>query len=291
MQLPPWLGSPDGTIDRTHFDIFDARSLFNLATTGYIPVVFSLVCITRYGHATWYIIMLSLCSVGLSTATLGYLLYVLAPFFQPVNDNDWQQIVDGWTTSCGTDNEQTGQLMQLWCGPNFQWEWAATSIIHGYEWNKWHWLLWTNCILWIFFCVIKQTQHPEASPRFLQLLFRCFIDWISSWMRTSIIWSARTNFYAYSPTGPVGRRTFWRSNMWGERFPISVLLHWAGSFLFVATWSISFAYQFYFFSFYWRMQEISNEWSFGQIIAVSVWLPSIVEYIYLLISKLNLSVL
>ena len=46
-------------------------------------------------------------------------------------------------------------------------------------------------------------------------------------------------------------------------------------------WSLCVAGQFYLFSAYLEHSVISYEWSFGQIIAVTIWLPSLVEYIYI----------
>lgn len=53
-------------------DIMDGGLIFAIATSGLFPIVFSLVCIARYGSQTWYITILSTCAILLSTITLGY---------------------------------------------------------------------------------------------------------------------------------------------------------------------------------------------------------------------------
>ena len=46
-------------------------------------------------------------------------------------------------------------------------------------------------------------------------------------------------------------------------------------------WGLCFAYHFYLYSLFTRSKLVSGQWSFAQIIAVTVWIPSIVELLYL----------
>lgn len=46
-------------------------------------------------------------------------------------------------------------------------------------------------------------------------------------------------------------------------------------------WLASFACQFYLYSLFYRSNIVSTTWTFGQIIAVSVWANSIVDFVYL----------
>lgn len=55
--------------------------------------------------------------------------------------------------------------------------------------------------------------------------------------------------------------------------------------LYIIPWSACCAYQFYLFSIFISNSLISKTWTFGQIIAVTVWVPSVVEYGYILLSK------
>ena len=45
---------------------------------------------------------------------------------------------------------------------------------------------------------------------------------------------------------------------------------------------MAFGYQFYAYSLYFHHSQIDPTWSFGQIVAIMVWIPAIAEYIYLL---------
>ena len=46
-------------------------------------------------------------------------------------------------------------------------------------------------------------------------------------------------------------------------------------------WALCFTYHFYLYSLFAKSKLVSSEWSFGQIIAVTVWIPSIVELLYI----------
>jgi len=59
------------------------------------------------------------------------------------------------------------------------------------------------------------------------------------------------------------------------------LLSRVGYVLFIFMWALCFAYHFYLYSLFTRFAMVSRVWSFGQIIAVSAWVPTIVEYCYM----------
>ena len=46
-------------------------------------------------------------------------------------------------------------------------------------------------------------------------------------------------------------------------------------------WALYFVYHFYLYSIFTKSIVVSPSWTFGQIIAVTVWAPFIVEYLYL----------
>ena len=56
---------------------------------------------------------------------------------------------------------------------------------------------------------------------------------------------------------------------------------------FAITWILSFTYHFWLYNFLNKNSLVSQTWTFGQIIAVVVWAPSIVEFLYVEISKLR----
>ena len=55
--------------------------------------------------------------------------------------------------------------------------------------------------------------------------------------------------------------------------------------LFVLTWSLSFGYQFYLYNIVFSNAEIDTTWSFGQIVAITIWAPCLVEYLNLELSE------
>ncbi len=60
---------------------------------------------------------------------------------------------------------------------------------------------------------------------------------------------------------------------------------WTTAITLLVTWSSSFGLQIYTCSLYVSHLLIPTGWSFGQVIAVTVWLPSIIEFAYIEYSK------
>lgn len=56
--------------------------------------------------------------------------------------------------------------------------------------------------------------------------------------------------------------------------------------LFILIWTPCFGYHIYLYSIFFRNKLVSRVWTFGQIIAVTVWAPAIVECFYIEYSKL-----
>ncbi len=249
-----------------------------------------MVCIVRYGHGTWYTIILALSSVGLSTATISYLLFIWTQYINGVNwlqnsNDDGEPFGDTSVLSCGVSGNQ---LLQSWCGtksPPFIFI-NNYDKTRGYEWNGYHWLIWANCVLWAGYCVVKQAKKPSAMPRFLRLPFIWLVARFAI-QSTNQKGSGMRKTSPFRLSHGLARSLNHRKAKrgWRSGFLIDEILHWVELLLFTSTWSICFVFHFYFFSFFASSREISNEWTFGQIIAVAVWLPSLVEYIYLLISK------
>ena len=116
--------------------------------------------------------------------------------------------------------------------------------------NWWTWLVWANCIIWMFFCLGK----------------KCY--------ETKRLSSIRERVRAYS-----------RKSSWINFIAKEGKAHRTWILISFVPWSLCFASQFYLFSEYFKHRVISYDWSFGQIIAIFVWVPSIVEYIYIEFSK------
>ena len=76
-------------------DFLDTSVLVLLALSTIIPITVSLACVTRYGHQSWFILILSLVAFTLSTATLSnYYLYARKygeprDFYSPIGNENY----------------------------------------------------------------------------------------------------------------------------------------------------------------------------------------------------------
>ena len=55
---------------------------------------------------------------------------------------------------------------------------------------------------------------------------------------------------------------------------------------FAITLSFGFGFQFFLYAGAFQQTEVSNTWNFGQIVAITVWAPCLMEFLNLEISKL-----
>ena len=104
------------------------------------------------------------------------------------------------------------------------------------------WVVWTYCVLWLLLCLF-QKLHQRGLRKSWPNRFQTFLGY----------------FDAAAPN-----RTY---TIWTR---VSTLI-----------WALCFAVQFYLFSIYIQASVIPSNWSFGQIIAITIWIPSIFEYIYI----------
>ena len=209
------------------------------------------MCILWHGHLTWYIIGLSLSSIALSTSTLAYFyvsrtINVVEPFGRYEIESYWST---NFYTECG--GYSTEQL-QIWCGPDTSFQ-KFSSLGPNVVLSGWNWVLWVNCCMWTLYCVIKHTVKTNKLERVKRLFRRISVWWHKSQRRSYF-------------TKGTGASWIWFS-------------------LFFSTWSISLGYQLYLYSLYFINDEVANNWSFGQVIGVLIWLPCVVEYAYLAISE------
>ena len=128
---------------------------------------------------------------------------------------------------------------------------GRNQVDYGTIHNPWVWIAWLNSTIWLLICIFKKA----ATFKRLRL--------------------HRERFIAVFKNYP-GIRTLQKSRA----------VYRVGTFIFIVTWSLCFAGQYYLFSIYFRAHVISPTWSFGQIIAITVWVPSIVEFLYIEYSKL-----
>ena len=232
-------------------DAFDTSILMVLATSGLIPVNLILACIMRYGRHTWYLLILSLITTILATATLIVSYYYTYVYGEPYGDyeNDLSNPFDisnayGGGVSCTLPSTVSVEEMIFpLCGNS---KLANNLLPTGLLENGWMWLVWANCIIWLFlglgikcYSLKVFARRRENSMRFVMRV--SFIKHLIKRGRSSTTWII-----------------------------VSVI-----------PWFLCFAGQFYLFSAFFEHSVISYEWSFGQIIAVTVWLPCLVEYVYI----------
>lgn len=109
------------------------------------------------------------------------------------------------------------------------------------------WLIYTYCIAWALWCllmqVFKSSREESVSTRVLAGLKILCLGRLES--------GAKNKLAAYG-------------------YAISLVV-----------WGLCFVYHFYLYSLFTRSNLVSGQWSFGQIIAVTVWIPSIVELLYI----------
>ena len=72
VQIAALVVTSQGSLDATSLvQVQLSYNLFqSIAAGGYLPVTFNLVCLRQHGKRSWYIFLLSLCTFGLSAATL-----------------------------------------------------------------------------------------------------------------------------------------------------------------------------------------------------------------------------
>lgn len=242
----------------TYQDFFDTTVLIVIASSGLIPVSLILACITRYGRQSWYLLMLSWVAITLASTTLISSYYWTHHDAKDQGDYD-NNLAYSWKTynaydsdnSCDLRDHTLGDIVIPLCGNS---NLVDNELSSGIIANWWTWLVWANCIIWMFFCLGKKCYE---SDRFF---------------------SFRERAKAFSR----------------ERFLVRFIAkegkaHRTWILFSIIPWSLCFTSQFYLFSAYFQHRVISYEWTFGQIIAVFVWVPPLVEYIYIEISKFPMS--
>ena len=216
-------------------DSLDRTSFSLLSMNGLVPIICTLVCISRYGRQSWYMISLSLVMFLLSTTTLSmaYSREVGAVWdFYAMQEPNWFYETD----ACGNmDNDLTPAL----CGfSTYEHNFIKISQFD----TVCVWAIWLNCLAWGAYCIAKKVYEAKS-----------------------------TN---------VKRKQFHNHFNLSNRFA-----SWATGILLLATWTLCCGSQFYTFALYLGHSLIPTGWSFGQVIAVTIWLPSIVEFAYIEYSK------
>ena len=137
-------------------------------------------------------------------------------------------------------------LFASWCGSNVPF---PTKIDYSTIKSGWNWALWTNCAAWLLYCILERSlgQNSVSNARAARLLQKT-VRWVSVWMRPlfETIWLTRLQYL-----------------------------------LFAASWSTALGYQIFLYSIPFTHAQVATMWTFGQVVAITVWTPCIAEYLYL----------
>ena len=245
-----WLTSNAATTDK---DSIDTNVLLLLATSASVPICVVLACITRYGRHSWYVIILSTITVLLATATMGS---AAATFMiaNNVNGSPWEPNVNAafiTTPSCNihTSLSSTQGFLPPLCGHS---KLGSNFFPLGDTYsNHWIWAVWANCIFWLLYCI---TEKLLGLKRYIPFRART----AARFRRSKVLVFLRGAY---------------------RKYPLWALVY-------VVPWSLCFAAQIILFAVFVEHYFIPYDWTLGQIIAVVVWVPSVIEYIYIAFSKL-----
>ena len=109
--------------------------------------------------------------------------------------------------------------------------------------KPWIWAIWLICVIWTISCLVRKAIEGSR--------------------RVSLLKCLKDSSYITGHLNSIGKSPAW---------PLLSML----------TWIICFGFQANLFSVYFRHTVILQDWSFGQIIALAVWIPAVFEYLYIL---------
>ena len=243
--------------------VVDYGLFFTLATSGYGPVILNLLCVSRYGRSSWYFIMLATCCFLLSTTTLSFSQW----YWGSVHNNIAKSfILDGGLANVSIEDSQSDigdniEYASFTCGGNSattilqKWCDTPTPVATGTQvsiiLSGWNWVLWSICLLWLSHCFFAK-------------------------------WHDRPIVTLTSPA-PQGRVSRCVRYIRSRRFPPTPkpfkYIWW---FSFAISWPLLLGYQLYLYSLFFTSSQINTEWSFGQIVAITVWAPCLADFILVL---------
>ena len=142
-------------------------------------------------------------------------------------------------------------MAQLVCGS------SGSNIIKPVHRSDIHlplvWAVYASCIVWGLLCLGKHILDRPSQGMHPMRLLRAYLSRIQS-----VTLSGRSG----------------------------LVLSGLSYSLFASLWILCFAYHIYLYNFFTRFSLVSPSWALGQIIAVTVWIPSITEFVYIEIGKL-----
>ena len=126
----------------------------------------------------------------------------------------------------------------------------SNAILSSTVTDRWVWVAWVTCIAWMLWSFYSKPKDRKPPTRIRSRLDRC---------TTRYPWIQR-------PREIMGRLP-----------------------LFIVSSLLCFGVQFYLISVFHRHHLVSQVWTFGQIVAVTVWIPSIFEVLHDVFSKCYVS--
>lgn len=178
---------------------------------------------------------------------LSSIVFVLSTGMLAASSNAWYATpfdpAYGVLQDCG--DFVASNLTTAWCGSN---NLFSNSGYNPTALNKIIWVMWAHSLLWLIYCVSKKLR--TSSDRFLP-------------GATKLASICQPRF------------------AWSDRLPMSGLGNRLSQGLFAITWSLSLGYQLWLYAVILHGSITNFTWSFGQILAVLVWAPCLVEFINL----------
>ena len=130
-------------IIRNTGSVYDTSALVVLTTSGFIPVSFGFASITHFGQPSWYLIVLSLFTFALATATLGVFYNYdrqwgqFEDYFSSVQKDAW----DGYG-ACAIGGHVNDTLFPLYRSSLLD----SNAIPSSTVTDRWVWVAWVTCI-------------------------------------------------------------------------------------------------------------------------------------------------
>lgn len=269
-----------GITGATNSTFIDTSALVVLATSGFIPVTFGLASITRFGRPSWHLLMLSLITFVLATASLSsFYLYVKMDLTYFKLDSYYNSLGYGICAMGGSAGDTFFPL----CGSSLL---DNNAISLNTITNWWIWIAWAICMAWMllcFYCKLVDDLPPERVRSKLESaltrhpwmkMLLCFYSTLMNELPPKTIRSKLDSALNRHPWMKLPKKIMGRRN--------------GGMLIFIVTtlcFNVCFGVQIYLIVVFTRHHLVSKVWSFGQIIAVTVWLPSIFEYYHDLLSE------
>lgn len=240
-----------------HTDLLNAFTLLPLSTNSILPIVFTLLFIVRYGRSSTY--LLALTTVAWTLATISFWgLYKSNPGATVEQDGGTEIMAETFIHLLSDIFACGGYSALAYC-PNADYQINILPVWLAYRSTPFIWTWSTLVLLYLLGHHILHTDTVQKRTVVPRLQKRVTL-WATSALSGSKIFG----------------------NRWSLRLPKSYSIFWLSTLVFLAC----LGYQLYLLVMIVVLQVIDfSNWGFGQIIAILVWLPPVVEYVYLQSSK------